>query len=957
MNQLCQWGFQEKDRKIVGRVLAEWFAGNTLESTLKQWESRCHKESQSEQIQLSILCYNVQGWGARCLEVVDMVYRVETSICVFTEVGELWNTSKVPHFNTFHQHGTNKSGGVCIAVGKHLKAGRIKCDIENTLVIDVSGLSESVRVIAIYWPAVQVRDLEALESFLVENTVITGDFNASVKEWGSESSDKRGRRLKEWIEKNSLHYVESTSHSSKRSSRNIDLTFTNIGGTKAETLNIGSSDHWPIEITCENIFFDKSRMFPHVHWNVFEAILTLVQEFWIKEQNSGMRMDEWYVSYVRFLSALKNRLTEWKEKEKFRPSLPAYIIQKLKEVKRIRNRYYRTRSNGDAGDGTRVLLRTMSRELKIEIAKYKSAKWQEFLSKVQTTHDNVENAFWLHLSRIYKSKSVPFSKLDTGKTILRKEEQMSDELFRYYAEPFKAPTPDMSDLHEVQIEIEYIELTNRLAILNDEAELTNITEIKRFISKMKPKKSAGFDEVSNFMIKRLPLSYVQCLANCFNTWLREYRYPEEWKLAKIVTLNKLKSGIPRCDQTRPISLLATHSKLFEKILLERVRYWAETNSLVPIEQSGFRPGCLLPTRVLSIYQEVKNKMAANIPTLAVYVDYQKAYDKVWHKGLVVKLYRLGIPLGLLKLIVSWLSGRRAYVSFGASTSNTFQTYIGLPQGSSLSPYLFIVYHCDLIACAGAHSSHIFADDLNILISPPVGRELKPMIKFLEEEGSRVCNSIANYSKKWKQPINVAKTVAQVFHTQVRTPTVNVYMQGQQLEIVKEFRYLGFTWTNKMSMKPTVDRALENIQRTFSKLRWMKSGTAVSTKVLRRCFFAYSFPHFAWIFPMYPFLPKSQKELIVRKFRNGLRLVHRCPFARTTDLFRITKEKPLEFYVKRYIGKRLKQIEKSDLGRSLFYTDLFYWEKFEKKKNDHLGQFFRMKRVKNMRTRHRSLLLE
>ena len=772
MNQLYQWGFQEKDRKIMDKVPTEWFAGGTLELTLKRWESSCHKEVQSEQIPLSILCYNVQGWGSRCLEVVDIVYRVETSICIFTEVGELWNTSKVPHFNTFHQHGTNKSGGVCIAVRKHLKGVRVECDIENTLVVDVNGLSESVRMIAVYWPAGQARDPEALQPFLAEKTIATGNFNASVKEWGSDSSDNRGLRLKGWIENNSLHYVASTSHSSKRSSRNIDLTFTNIGGIRAETLNIGSSDHWPIGITCENIVFDKTRMFPHVHWNIFEAILTLVQEFWIKEQNTGRSMDEWYVTYVRFLSALKNRLTEWKEKEKFRPSLPPYIIQRLKEVKRIRNRYYRSVGKGDAEEGTRVLLRTMSREVKIEIAKYKSEKWQEFLSKVQTTHDNTEKAFWLHLSKVYKSKSVPFSKLDTGKTILNREDQMSDELFRYYEEQFKTPTPDMSDAHEVQIEIEYIELMNKLAILNEDAETTNTTEIKRFISNMKPKKSAGFDEVSNFMIKRLPLSYVQCLATCFNCWLKEYRYPQEWKLAKIVTLNKLKTGIPRCDQTRPISLLATHSKLFEKIMLERVRYWAETNRLVPSEQSGFRPGCLLPTRVLSIYQEVKNKMAANIPTLAVYVDYQKAYEKVWHQALVVKLYRLGMPLGLLKLIVSWLSGRRAYVSFGESKSNEFQTYIGLPQGSSLSPYLFIVYHCDLIACAGAHSCHVFADDLNILISPPIGRDLKQMIDFLEVEGSKVCDKIANYSKKWKEPINVAKTVAQLFYTQVRTPTAN-----------------------------------------------------------------------------------------------------------------------------------------------------------------------------------------
>ncbi|CAF5181392.1 unnamed protein product, partial [Rotaria magnacalcarata] len=113
------------------------------------------------------------------------------SICVFTEVGELWNTSQIPHFNIFHQHGTNKSGGVCIAIGKHLKGSRIDLNFENTIIVDVDGLSETVRIIAIYWPAGQTRVLEELESYITKNTIITGDFNASVKEWGSTSADKR----------------------------------------------------------------------------------------------------------------------------------------------------------------------------------------------------------------------------------------------------------------------------------------------------------------------------------------------------------------------------------------------------------------------------------------------------------------------------------------------------------------------------------------------------------------------------------------------------------------------------------------------------------------------------------------------------------------------------------------------------------------------------------------------
>ncbi len=191
-----------------------------------------------------------------------------------------------------------------------MKGSRIDFNAENTVIVHVDGLSETIRIIAVYWLAGQTRKLEELEPYIIKNTFIIGDFNASIKEWDSASSDKRGRNLKGWVEKNNLSYIPSTSHSSKRSNRNIDLTFTNVGGMRAETLEFGTSDHWPVTMACEDIEFDKNRMFPYVNWKAYEAILTFLQKFWTEEQNRGMHVDERYVNYVRFLAALKNRLTQ-----------------------------------------------------------------------------------------------------------------------------------------------------------------------------------------------------------------------------------------------------------------------------------------------------------------------------------------------------------------------------------------------------------------------------------------------------------------------------------------------------------------------------------------------------------------------------------------------------------------------------------------------------------------------
>jgi len=372
----------------------------------------------------------------------------------------------------------------------------------------------------------------------------------------------------------------------------------------------------------------------------------------------------------------------------------------------------------------------------------------------------------------------------------------------------------------------------------------------------------------------------------------------------------------------------------------------------------------LQTNVLSIFQEIKNNLAGNIPTLSIYVDYKKAYDLVWHMGLIVKLSRMLIPDELLKMLVNWLSDRKAYITFGNAKSETFSTHIGLPQDSSLSPYIFIMYHADIVKNVKAFSTHLFADDLCTLITPPIQKKHQKMLKFINSVGSEVCENLFEYSVRWKQPINISKTVVQNFHAQVKKPEVEIKMNNCVLDTVRSFKYVGFTWTDKMSLKPTVDKCLENIQKSYGKLKWLQRNKHISTNVLRTCFFAYSFPYFTWIFPFYPLLPTSLQDLLRRKYRVGMRLIHRCPFAAAKDIFVVTKEKSLEVYVCKYLQKRLSNAHRTDLGQSLLYEDVFHWENFVngnvkdrgKNRSLYVGQFFQLARVKKMKERHQSYLL-
>ncbi|CAM4975916.1 unnamed protein product [Rotaria socialis] len=593
----------------------------SLNVLLQHWE-RVHMDvksfnSSSFVDPLKNCLYNVEGWKTRRLEVIDLIYSVETSICIFTEVGEQGHDFKISDYNTFYQTGLNRSGGVCICLGKNLKGVEIDSSIPNTVVVDIYGLSEPLRIIGIYWPASQQRNLMDLSNFVINNTLIAGDFNAAAMDWGSPTDDNRSFLLKEWIEENDLLYVKNTFNSSRRSKRNIDHLFTNIRNVKGETIAFGTSDHWPIIYTSNTISYHTHSSFPHTSWKEYEVLLCLLQDFWFDLQKS-ITLDDWYKLYIRFLGAAKNRVTTWKNKEKFRPALPEFIRNKLKELRKVRNNYYRKRRYDIDNEAERILLRTLNREVQADIANYRSKRWSNFFEKIQESKTKNDVNFWSHLGKLYKQKSLPFAKLKVNNKIISDKEVIAQELYKYYTDQFQPPYIDRNDPHDSEIENEFQDILKSFSN-SMEIEQTNIKEICYAIKSLKPKKSAGYDSISNFMLKLLPPGYLQCLCNCFNLWLKECRFPHDWKVAKVISLNKLKTGIPSSDQTRSISLLATHSKIFEKLLLVRIRNWAELNSIIPVEQSGFRPNCSIPTRVLSIYQEIQNNLAVNVPTLYIYM--------------------------------------------------------------------------------------------------------------------------------------------------------------------------------------------------------------------------------------------------------------------------------------------------------------------------------------------------
>ena len=93
------------------------------------------------------------------------------------------------------------------------------------------------------------------------------------------------------------------------------------------------------------------------------------------------------------------------------------------------------------------------------------------------------------------------------------------------------------------------------------------------------------------------------------------------------------------------------------------------------------------------------------------------------------------------------------------------------------------------------------------------KSLSPMMEHMGQEGIRICHNLVKYSKKWKQLINVQKTVGQLFSTQIE-----LYMAEQCRKLVNKFKYLSVTRTSNLSLKPTIDQGLEKVKNGNSKTK-------------------------------------------------------------------------------------------------------------------------------------------
>ncbi len=351
------------------------------------------------------------------------------------------------------------------------------------------------------------------------------------------------------------------------------------------------------------------------------------------------------------------------------------------------------------------------------------------------------------------------------------------------------------------------------------------------------------------------------LAILFNKSLNECQFPAPWKIANVIPL--FKKG---CNQTasnyRPVSLLSCVGKVMERIMFKNIYNHLHMNQLIYDKQSGFLPGHSTVYQLIDIYNQICQSFNARQTTCMVFCDISKAFDRVWHKGLIFKLKQNGINGNILDWIEDYLTSRKQSVSIRCSTSETKTISAGVPQGSVLGPLLFLVYVNDITEHL-LSISRLYADDSSLASSSTNLDDLEGII-------NHDLYILSDWAKQWLVNFNPNKTEAMLFTLRDIERPLHLTFQNTDISFVEHHKHLGVTLSNNGKWHEHINNIMTSTSKVLGIMKKLKFK--LCRKSLNQIYISYMRPSLEYASVVWDGCSENEKDTLEKIQNEAARIV-------------------------------------------------------------------------------------
>lgn len=641
---------------------------------------------------------------------------------------------------------------------------------------------------------------------------IGGDLNSKHRLWNCVRANRAGHILhQEHYHRDFmiLHPNEPSYYPpvAGQSPSTIDLVLTNTTYDISELeAQPSCSDHCYVTFAInlsESVTLNERSFVPCYRladWDKYRDLVSIELHARPFPQLDEIRTTEQIDEMVEFFSSsllkAQQRVVPLMQRKKYSLILPHCIKNLIAEKHCLVRRIQRN-------PGMRQLLKPRQEYLTATIAeeinKIRNQNFNHMISKI--SNDDQHRSLF-QTAKFIKNRHQQIPPLKTDDSTLITAPEKASEFANQFKQNHENPLANDNRAHTTFIDRSVNRFLQRCEPPRDSIELSNTMEIREICGKLRNRKAPGQDRIRNNLLKQMSTHGFQYLTLIVNACLRLKYFPRRWRHAQVIPIKKPQKPSARASSYRPISLLSAISKILERVTLTRLRQHLDDNDIIPEFQHGFRSERSTVTQLMNVTGKIKQGLQTRQSTGMILIDIEKAFDRVWHNGLLFKLIQIRTPQYLIKLISSFLSNRSFCVKVNDTMSPETNINFGVPQGAVLSPTLYNIYTYDAPVLEDCEVAQ-FADDTAFLRT---SRFAKTIVRGLEKS----FRNYQRYYKLWKIKVNNTKTRA-VFFSKRRTrqlPRVPFKAGDANIEWSNEAKYLGLILDRRLTYRHHINYAVD-----------------------------------------------------------------------------------------------------------------------------------------------------